>query len=164
MRGGGGLTRTSGTDRGTSFPLSHVVTLGITTAVITALVVSAGGFLADERARATRGELSTVGAHLVSDLTAADRLVDGAANETLTLSVTLPRRVSGGAYLVVIETRGACASGGPSTACLELAAPGAGVAVALPFRNETAVANGSAPGGRLAIEYRNGTLTIADRP
>lgn len=154
----------AGTDRGTSFPLSHVVTLGITTAVISALVVSAGGFLADERARATRGELSTIGARLVSDLTAADRLVDGAGNETLTLSVSLPRRVSGGAYAVAVETRGACTSDGPSTACLELHAPGAGVTVGLPFRNETPVANGSATGGRLAIEHRNGTLTIADRP
>ena len=156
--------RRCGTDRGVSFPLSHAVTLAIATVVLTGLLASASGFLADERARATRGELSTIGADLVSDLAAADRLADGSSNATLSLAVELPERVAAGAYAIALRTRGACTTGGPSTACLELHAPGAGVRVAIPFRNETTVTNGSAPGGRLAIVYRNETLAIADRP
>lgn len=153
-----------GTDRGVSFPLTHAVTLTIATVVVTGLLASVAGYVADERVHTTERELSAIGADLVADLAAVDRAAEGGNDATILLSVALPRQVTGGAYTVSLESVGACTSGGTSVACLELHAPDAGVRTALPFRNETPVIEGTATGGRLAIVAENGTLSIEDRP
>lgn len=151
-------------DRGVSFPLSHVVTLGMTTLVVTGLLVSAGGYLDAEVDRSAARELTAIGETLATDLAAADRLAGGGADASLTLQVSLPRQISGGAYLVSLEPSGPCADRGASVSCVVLRSPEVGVRRTVPFRNQTAVAGGSANGGRLTIVYRNGTLALEDRP
>lgn len=151
-------------DRGVSFPLSHVVTLGMTTLVVTGLLASAGGYITAELDRSAARELAAIGEDLAADLAAADRLAGGAPGTNLTLEVSLPQRVSGGDYVVALETAGSCADPERSVSCVVLRAPDVGVRRAIPFRNQTAVASGSTTGGRLAIVYRDRTLTVEDRP
>lgn len=150
-------------DRGNAYPLSYAVTLGITTVVVTGLLIAAGGYVEDQRSHTTERELSTIGATVVADLSAADRLAATSPNGTLAMTLHVPRDVSQGAYSISLLTSGACPSDRQSMACLELRTSASGTVVALPFRNETRIGNSSAAGGRLGVVYRNGTLAIEDR-
>jgi len=139
------------------------VTLAIATVLVSGLVVSAGGLLAAEYERTADRTLSTIAADLVADLGAVDRLVDG-GNASVDLAVSYPARVTGRPYLVSLSAPGNCDAGEAPPACLSLVVPGTDVERTVPFRNETPVSNGSAPGGTMTIAYRDGALTIADRP
>lgn len=150
-------------DRANAYPLSYAVTLGITTVVVTGLLIATGAYVEDQRSHTTERELSIIGATVVADLSAADRLAAASHNGTLVVTLNVPEQVSAGAYSMSLLTGGACRSDGPSTACLELRSSASGTVVALPFRNETRVANSSATGGRLNVAYMNRTLTIEDR-
>lgn len=149
-------------DRGVSFPLTHVVTLGIALVVVTTLLYSAGTFVAGERSHTARVELTQVGSGLVTDVVAVDRAVDGSDSTSMTVAVDLPRRVSGGTYRAALHATGGPAA--PGNATVEVSALDIGASVALPFRNRTPVANSSAAGGRLYVVYQNRTISIADRP
>lgn len=150
-------------DRGISVPLSHAMTLAITSVVVAGLVASAGGLLSDEREQAVGTELSTIGVDLVSTLEAVDRLAAG-ENTTATLEVSYPGRVAGRTYLVSLSAPADCGVDGRPVACVSLLAPESGVERTVPFRNVTPVENGSATGGDLLIEHRDGSLTVLDRP
>lgn len=149
-------------DRGVSFPLSHAVTLAIATALVSGLVLSAGALLSSEYEQTTDRSVSNVAADLVADLAAVDRLVDG-EDATATLAVSSPGQVAGRPYIVSLAAPGPCGDDGRPTVCLSLVVPGTDAERTVPFRNETPVANSSAPGGSIAIEYRDGALVLRDR-
>lgn len=154
--------RADATDRGTSFVLTHVFTLAITAVVVTALLASASGVVDRERERTIQQGLRTVGAEAAAELAAVDRLAAGTNETTVTLRVSLPRRLSGNPYTITLAPTGPCREGTESTACLELRVSGAGVGHVIPFRNETRVRKGSVSGGDFTIVYRNRTLMIRD--
>lgn len=150
--------------RGVSFPLTQVVLLAVVTVVVAGALVSAGDYLEGERQRAAHQQLESVGTDLASSLVAADRLADGERNTTLEMDVSSPARVAGGSYTVSLRRPAACPGTSPSVACVELSSPTTGVRRTIPFRNESRVREGTATGGGLRIVYRQGALTITDRP
>lgn len=96
-------------DRGVSTAVTHVLAIGITTILITGLLVGASGLLADQRQNAARNELRTIGNRLANQVAKADEMVAGsssaAGNERVEFEVEQPAQVSGDSYSVSLVFR-----------------------------------------------------------
>lgn len=106
-RGSRGL---AGDDRAVSIAVTHVLAIGITTLLISGLLIGASGLLTQQRDDAAREELNTIGNRLAVQIEKADSLVEGDGaggdTETVTFFVDQPSRVSGGTYVVDLDKDG----------------------------------------------------------
>lgn len=93
-------------DRAVSIALTHVLTIGITTILITGLLIGGSGLLEDEKSDATRGELRTIGNRMASELSAAYYSATSSGGGKMVVRVTHPSRVAGNSYNV--ELRQSC--------------------------------------------------------
>jgi len=134
-------------DRGVSTVVGYVLVLGITSLLITGLLVATGGAVNDRRDSTARDALDVIGQRLASNLMAADRLAETGA-ETTVVDVSLPSRTAGSGYAVTVNGSG-------SELVLESDRADATVTVA--FVTTTDVADTEVAGGDLRI-----VLTGAD--
>ena len=134
-----GWARRLGIDeRAVSSTVTHVLAIAIGAILIGALITGMSGFLEDERERATRVELESLGARLADDVAAASQLARGGGNASL--QVDLPERVVDTRYTVSIETGPPCVTGTTdSDSCLVLEAASPEVTVVQPLANRSAV-------------------------
>lgn len=142
----------SDTDRAVSTALGYVLTLGITSILISGLLIAAGGVVDDRRDATVRNSLEVAGERLVTNLMAADRLANASATTAVTVDVDLPERVAGTGYVVSVAP-------GSSTVVLE--ADGPDVTVSVSYATSTPVAAASVRGGDLRITLNAGTLEVA---
>jgi PKD repeat protein len=120
-------------DRGASVTVNYVLALGITTVLISGLVVSTGGLVEDRREAATETELRAVGNQLATDLTRAATL--GRRGGDTILRTARPELAGGSSYTVELTT----CSGPPGGTCLELSAADPSVSITVPVHNTTPI-------------------------
>ena len=129
-------------DRGVSTAVNYVLTLGITTILVSGLLLAAGGAVDDRRESTTRTTLEVVGQRLAANLMSADRLAGTPDARTVSLGVDLPARVAGSGYTVRVN-------GSSSTLVLEAETVDATRRVSIV--TSTPVASTTVRGGQLRI-------------
>lgn len=139
-------------DRGVSTALTHVLTIGITTILISGLFIGTTTLLDGQKSRAGYQEMGTIGDRLGAEITAVDQAAQRTPNGTADVLVEHPRTVAGGTYRVRLATGGDCDTWDPDT-CLILSASQTEQDVEVPFKNSTAVEPTSVSGGDIRIRY-----------
>lgn len=143
-------------DRATSIAVTHVLTIGITTVLVTGLLIGAGTMLETERDRSSEASLETIGERLAGEISSVDRLA--ATDRTTTVTTNHQRVVAGSAYTAELrEDCGGEPSIGDGVDCITLQAHDTAVDVAVPLTVDSALVDGSsARGGAIEIAW-NGT-------
>ncbi len=138
-----------GTDRGISPVFGYVLTLGISTLLVSGLLIAAGGFVEDQREATSRSELRVIGQQVSADIAAADRLnrTDGASE--VAISRGLPERVVGSQYSISLRTDG----NGPTPTYLRLTTVEPNVTVEVGVTTITDVQETTVSGGEIVVEY-----------
>jgi len=138
-----------------STPLSHVLSVGITTILIVGLVSGAAGLLDTHAERTARGELDTIGNRLASELDRADTLGQGGDNVMLTS--THPQSIAGSTYTAQLRHDSSPCSGVPTDTCLVLSATEYDYDSVIPVDNETNVRLRETTTGTFQISSEGGT-------
>lgn len=141
--------------RGTATTLGYVLNLGVATILVTALLLSAGTLVENQRERAAASELDVVGAQLSGDLAAADRLARASDGGTVRITVPAPRLVAGSAYDVRVNQSG--------NDRVVFVTRRLGVTVSVPFDTAVPVDATTVGGGDLVVVYDAGTDTLEVR-
>lgn len=129
-------------DRGVSTAVNYVLTLGITTILVSGLLIAAGGAVDDRRESTARTTLEVVGQRLAANLMSADRLAGTPDTRTVSLGVDLPARVAGSGYTVRVNG---------SSSTLVLTAETIDATRRVSFVTSTPVASTTIRGGQLRI-------------
>ncbi|WP_323676721.1 hypothetical protein [Halorubellus sp. PRR65] len=118
-------------NRGVSIAVTHVLTIGITTILITGLLVGGSGLLRDEKQRATQTELRTIGNRMAAEISSAYYSAEDAGGGTMTVRVSHPEYVAGDNYNVKLregdtncDAPGDLAPPSLDPQCLVLSTPG----------------------------------------
>jgi hypothetical protein len=90
-------------NRAVSTTIGYVLTLGISTLLITGLLIAGGSFLEDHRDETTRTELTVVGQQIAGLVTSADGLAKSSTVGRFNTTRSLPSSVSGSSYVVRIR-------------------------------------------------------------
>ncbi len=103
---------TAADDRAVSTAVTHVLAIGITTILISGLLVASASLLTGEQDSAGRTQLQEIGNRVAEQVYAASATVDetGSTPQSVTVQVDQPSRVSGYSYSVSLEN-------GSSSAC-----------------------------------------------
>lgn len=134
--------------RAVSTTVNYVLTLGITTLLITGLLIAGGDFLQNQREETTRTELTVVGQQLAGTLSAADGLAESSTDTgRFTISRDLPDSVGGTTYTIRIENTGT-----PNRYDVILEA-GNDVSVTVGLTTQTEVEPVDLTGGDVAVSY-----------
>ncbi len=160
----------SSSDRGLSVAVTHVLAIGVTTILITVLLLGASSALELETDRSTDQSLETVGERLAGEIANADAIGSN-ADDDVTLISDQPRSVAGSGYTVTIHEEGEGTCGDQplltdDSDCLQLTASGGNVEVFVPLKIDADIGDSdSAAGGLIAIEYDedDGEITIENR-
>jgi hypothetical protein len=140
-------------DRGQSTTLDYTLSLAVATLVLTALFTTAGDFVTDQRQDVIRTELSVIGQHVASEVTAADRLVQSGDADRLVANRSLPDRATGSSYSIDI----ADAPGGPQLRQVTLSTENPEVSVTVRFRTATDLVETAVQGGDVTVVYDPGS-------
>ena len=134
--------------RGLSTALGYVLTLGITVILVSGLLVAGGNFVDDQREEVVRTELEIVGEQVATHVNAADRLNESGVGETnVTIEQRFPPSVVGSAYRINLEE---------DDQRLRLKTTNPSVEVTVPLASTTTIADSSASGGQIVVEYDRG--------
>jgi|GEM_PF-1579954 len=143
----------SNDDRGSISPLSHALTIAITTILVIGLTVGASGLLQDERQSATREDLRTIGNRLAGELVHVDQLAQRGGSATIQSSHT--ERVAGNSYSVDLRHGPACDRNRiDAETCLRLSVEGDTVTQWVPVRNETEVSLNARTSGQFVLSAK----------
>jgi hypothetical protein len=140
-------------ERAVNTTVGYVLTLGISSLLIVGLLVTAGGFVEDQRQTTVRQELSVVGQQVASDLSGADRLVRVGGSE-VTVRSSIPDEVTGIRYRVEVDPD----PSGPTTLRLSTTEPSVVVEVAV--RTGMDVAPAAFDGGDLVVTWSGSELEV----
>jgi hypothetical protein len=156
-RRGGSGTASGLACRGTSVTLNYVLVLGISTVLVTGLIIAGGSFVEDQREAVIEGELRIVGNHLASNLEQVDRYVNASESgnpTTAYVNQTFQQEVTGSTYQIELLDNG----GDPQ---LLLTSTRGDVEVSVPLSVRTPVDDGAAAsGGEVTAAYESGALVI----
>lgn len=142
-------------ERGTTTTLSYVLTLAITAALVSGILIAAGASVEDRRETVARDELEVIGQQLGSRLLSADRLVETGADE-VEVTASFPRSVAGSRYRIEVI------DGSPATLRLEATGPGVTAEVSVPVRTD--LVETSLQGGDVSIVLTDaGSLEVRHR-
>lgn len=143
------MTRSLADERAVSPVFGYVLTLSVATLLVGGLLISAGGFVDDQRRNTAESELRVVGQQVSADISAADRLARTDGAEDISVGRTLPQAVVGSPYTIEVVDDGE----GPTSPYLRLSASRPEVSVMVGIANRTDVAVGSsAGGGEIVVE------------
>ena len=145
-------------ERAISPVFGYVLTLGISTLLVSGLLIAAGGFVDTQRERTTESALQVVGQQVSADIAAADRLhrTDGATD--VVIERDLPDSVVGSQYTVFVRSD----DDGPTDAYLRLTTVRPNVTVEVGVANETNVADSAVGGGEIEISYDGSALEVTN--
>ena len=138
-----------GHDRGVSPVFAYVLTLGISTLLISGLLIAAGGFVDTQREATSRSELRVIGQQVSADIAAADRMKRTEGATEVSISRDLPERVVNSQYSLSVRID----SNGPTKPYLELTTVQPSVTVDVGVTNETDVRATTISGGEMVVEY-----------
>ena len=135
-------------DRGVSPVFGYVLTLAVSTLLVGGLLVSAGGFIDDQRRNTAESELRVIGQQISADIAAVDRLNRTAGAENITVGRSVPRTVVGSQYTIRVVH-----GGGPTDPHLELSTVRPEVTVEVDIASKSTVQpDAAAHGGEIAVE------------
>lgn len=90
--------------RGVSITLNYVLALGISSILVTGLLIAGGGFVEDTRQRVVYSEMSVIGNHVAGNLEQADRLARASSGDaTVQINETFQPQVTGSPYFVRLD-------------------------------------------------------------
>lgn len=147
---------TPGDERGVSPVFAYALTLGIGTLLVAGLLMTASGYVDDQRKLTTQSELQVVGQQVAGDIGAADRLARAGDDPNVTIIRDLPARVVGAQYSIRVRTD----DSGPTDSFLELSTVDPDVTVEVGLAVETDIRETSVGGGRIVISLENGELVV----
>lgn len=131
--------------RALSTALGYVLTLGVTVILVSGLFIAGGSFVDNQREDVVRTELEIVGEQVATHVNSADRLNQSGMGETnVTIEQRFPPSVVGAAYRINLEA---------DEQRLRLTTNDPRVEVTVPLTNTTAIADSSASGGQIVVEY-----------
>lgn len=93
----------TGDRRAVSTTVSYTLTLGISTLLITGLLLAGGTFMETNQKETTRTELTVLAQQLAGLVSSADGLAGSTDDGSFTMRRELPRRVAGSTYVVRIN-------------------------------------------------------------
>lgn len=103
------MTRSFHTDdRSVSIAVTHVLAIGITTLLISTLLLGTSGLLDDQREEAARQELNTVGNRLAEQISEASNAATAPGGGETSFRVTQPRQVADSSYSVDLAAGSEC--------------------------------------------------------
>lgn len=140
-------------DRAVSTTVSYVLTLGISSLLIVGLLVTAGGFVEDQRKTTIQQELSVLGQQLAADLSGADRLVRVGGEEVAVRSA-LPADATGIRYRIEVIPD----PSGPTT--LRLSTEDPGISIVVPVHTEKPVGSAAFDGGDIVVTWTGSELEV----
>jgi len=145
-------------ERAVSPVFGYVLTLGISTLLVSGLLIAATGFVDTQRELTTESELQVVGQQVSADIAAADRLhrTDGATD--VVIKRDLPESVVGSQYTVFVRSD----SNGPTDTYLRLRTVRPEVIVKVGIASETDVADSAVGGGEIVISYDGSALEVTN--
>lgn len=138
--------------RGVSTTLGYVLNLGVAAILVTALMLSAGTLVDNQREQAVETELEVIGERVAADLGAADRLARASDGGSVRYVVEVPDRVAGTTYDVQVNESG--------DDHIVLVSDRPRVRVSVPYDSETPVTNATQSGGQFAVVYEADTLEV----
>ncbi|WP_255150302.1 DUF7266 family protein [Halorarius halobius] len=147
-------------DRGVSTVVGYVVTLGVTSLLVTGLLIAAGGYVQDQREATVREELKVIGQRLSGDVSAADRIGHVGAPSDVRVRRTLPTETAGTTYSIRLTD-----SGGAARLVLSADSPSVEVTVPVALSEDTVVADSGAGAGDIVVSFDPGSpneVTIAN--
>jgi len=152
-------------DRGVSTALTHVLTIGITTILISGLFIGTTTMLEGQMDRAAYQEMGTIGDRLAAELTAVDQNAKGTPTGNATVLVQHPNTVAGSSYRIQLaNSSGDCDTWDPNT-CLILSASQTSEDVEVPLRTSMPIEESSVTGGDVYITYNQsdaGEITLEE--
>ena len=145
-------------ERAVSPVFGYVLTLGISTLLVSGLLIAATGFVDTQRELTTESELQVVGQQVSADIAAADRLhrTDGATD--VVIKRDLPESVVGSQYTVFVRSD----NEGPTDTYLRLRTVRPEVIVKVGIASETDVADSAVGGGKIVISYDGSALEVTN--
>jgi len=139
-------------DRAVSTAITHAMAVGITTLLITGLLVGSSQMIEDRRQLVTERGLEDIGSSLTSEIVRMDQF--NTTNTNVSITSTNPEHIAGSGYDVEILDR---SSGSPPpysyVMYLNSSAGSLTVEVPVRFQTDTEVCAGHADGGTVVIEY-----------
>lgn len=151
-------------DRAVSIAVTHVLTIGITTILITGLLVGGSGLLEAEKDRATDTELRTIGNRMASEVSSTYYSAEDAGGGTMAVRVSHPEYVAGNNYNVEIKDTGCTAPAVSVSKCLVLRTPGGNNEVVIPIDPDIVLESPSTTvtGGSfyVVVEKSGGTMEL----
>lgn len=140
-------------DRAVNTTVGYVLTLGISSLLIVGLLVTAGGFVDDQRRTTVRQELSVIGQQVAGDLNGADRLVR-AGGEEVAVRSSLPAEVTGITYRIEVDP------GPPGATTLRLSTSDPQVVIEVDVRTGEDVAPSAFDGGDIVVDWTGSELEV----
>ena len=135
-------------NRGLSTALGYVLALGVTVILVSGLFVAGGNFVENQREEVARTELDIIGEQTATHLNAAERLNQSGVGETnVTIEQRFPPSVVGTAYRIYLEA---------DEQRLRLRTEDPSIEIVVPVTTTTTIAESSATGGQIVIEYDQG--------
>lgn len=142
------------TRRGVSTAVGYVLILGISSLLVTGLLVASGSYLTDQRRTTVTNELEVLGHQLAADIAATDRAVR-AGGTTVVVSRRLPKQVTDLPYRIRVDP------GSPTTLTLTTEDPEVTVEVTVRTRTPVGPAGGTTLyGGTVTVEYTGSRLAV----
>jgi len=143
--------------RAASITLNYVLVLGISTILVTGLIIAGGSFVEQQRDTVVEGELRIVGNHLAGNLEQVDRYVNASERnnpDTAYINQTFQQDVTGSTYQVELVD-------GNGTPQLLLTSTQGDTSVRVNVTVRNPIDDGStATGGTISVAYESGELVI----
>lgn len=136
----------SGDTRAVSPAVTQALTIGITTLLVTGLLLSGGAFLESEQENIARQGLIDIGAGISSDIVRLDQFEPASGSQSIAFTSTYPDRVAGEGYRVHLTP-------GTSESTIYINSTTSDLSTQVRFRNTTAVCERRVTGGTIAVAY-----------
>jgi hypothetical protein len=156
------MTRLTGDRRGVSTAVTSVLVLGITTILITGLIIGVSGFVEDQRRSTVDRELTIVGERMASELVRVDEMAHNDPHSSATVRTNHPDRVAGESYTVALTNDIATCGSGGEAPCLVLSAHETDVTVVVPIRLRMGVTDSETTGDGLQFTYDGSKLLVEE--
>lgn len=158
-------------ERAVSVAVTHTLTIGITTILISGLLIGAGGMLDSQTERAGTEELQTIGDRTANEIVAAADQ-GNRTNATVDIESQQPSNAIGGSYVLSLENRSddeECRSRSGYDGCLVVSATQADRDAEIPIvlPDDVEIEESSATGGDVLVDYDpvdNGTIELQGEP
>lgn len=142
--------------RAVSPAVTQALTIGISTILITGLLIGGSSFSNIKTDRTVRQGLQDVGSGIASDLVRLDQFNTTDVSGTVAFTSEYPDRVGSESYDIRLVP-------GPDVTRIYVNSTSSELGTTVRFANETAVCSGTVSGGQLAIAYDTGAECLVVR-